>query len=122
MLKRVDPVPGRPATFEALEAHFSMKEPAPMQNDQLLLQEIHALRERVESRFDEIAPAIARLETQMTTLVGNGKPGRVTVLEEEVEALKLKKSWLSGYVAFVVSATAILLAVHDHILHYFHLQ
>lgn len=35
----------------------------------------------------KVVESLARLETHMQDLVGNGKPGRVTNLEKEVQAL-----------------------------------
>jgi hypothetical protein len=54
-----------------------------------------------------VVDALARLDTKMATLVGNGQPGRISILEVQVEALK-RARWIAGGVitgiTIVVSA------------------
>lgn len=48
-----------------------------------------------------VVDSLARLETHMENLVGNGQPGRVTNLETEVKDLNKAKWYLSGSVVGV---------------------
>lgn len=51
----------------------------------------------------KVVESLARLETNMENLVGNGQPGRVTKLEEEVKDLS-KWRWIIGGVIIAISA------------------
>lgn len=51
-----------------------------------------------------VVDTLARLDTKMTDLVGNGKPGRVKELEKQVESLK-KARWTFGGVILGVAGT-----------------
>jgi hypothetical protein len=50
-----------------------------------------------------VVDSLARLETKMTDLIGNGKLGRVGTLERSVERLK-KFAWLIGGALVTISA------------------
>jgi hypothetical protein len=50
-----------------------------------------------------VVDTLARLDTKVTDLAGNGKPGRVTELEKSVDSLR-KFSWLITGVVLTVSA------------------
>lgn len=43
-----------------------------------------------------VIESLARLETNMTTLVGNGQPGRVTKLEDRVDSLRRWRWLITG--------------------------
>lgn len=51
----------------------------------------------------DVIASLARLETNMKSLVGNGQPGRVTQLEEAVESLNRWK-WIVAGVIITISA------------------
>lgn len=53
---------------------------------------------------DHVIDALARLETDMKRLVGNGQPGRISLIETDVETLK-KGSWTLYGVIVGISAT-----------------
>ena len=57
-----------------------------------------------------VIDSLARLETHMESLVGNGQPGRVSVLETDIEALK-KARWTIGGLVIGI-ATTVSAAVH----------
>lgn len=50
-----------------------------------------------------VVEALARLDTKMTSLVGNGKPGRVDQLEDKVDNLN-KWRWITAGGAGTISA------------------
>jgi hypothetical protein len=50
-----------------------------------------------------VVDALARLDTQMKTLVGNGQPGRIDRVEMAVGRLN-KIAWISGGIIIAVSA------------------
>lgn len=52
-----------------------------------------------------VIDVLARLDENMESLVGNGQPGRVTKLEDKVEALQ-KERWYAGGVIAGVSTLA----------------
>jgi hypothetical protein len=55
-----------------------------------------------------VIDSLARLETNMKDLVGNGQPGRVKILENEVSSLK-KARWT--FAGIIVGATAVISAL-----------
>jgi hypothetical protein len=62
-----------------------------------------------------VIDTLARLDTKMETLVGNGQPGRVGRLEEQLEALK-RARWTMG--GIVVGAATVLSAIIHFIFKY----
>jgi hypothetical protein len=61
----------------------------------LILAELKGLRDDTKSNGERLA----RLETQMYSLVGNGQPGRIGLLERAVEELKRWRWWVVGAAA-----------------------
>jgi hypothetical protein len=59
---------------------------------------------------DHVIDVLARLDTHMSDLVGNGQPGRVQKLETSVEELK-KARWTLGGMIIGVS-TSISTIIH----------
>ena len=51
----------------------------------------------------KVVDSLARLETHMEDLVGNGKPGRVKELEDQVDGLS-KWRWFLGGAIIAISA------------------
>lgn len=49
-----------------------------------------------------VIDVLARLDENMKSLVGNGQPGRVTKLEDKVEALQ-RERWYAGGIVTGVS-------------------
>jgi len=50
--------------------------------------------------FEQIViQSLSRLETQMESIVGNGQPGRICLLEEDVKGLRESRSWFMGSMA-----------------------
>lgn len=47
---------------------------------------------------------LSRLQTQMETLVGNGQPGRIRLLEDDVKDLS-KARWVMGGIITGVAST-----------------
>jgi hypothetical protein len=59
-------------------------------------------------RFDNLSDyqtyvldSLARLETHMESLVGNGQPGRIKIVEDNVRSLDRRSYWLAGAAAGV---------------------
>lgn len=61
----------------------------------LILQEIKGLRDDTKANRERLA----RLETQMYGLMGNGQPGRISLLERSVDSLKQWRWWVVGAAA-----------------------
>lgn len=71
----------------------------------LILAELKELRDETKSNGERLA----RVETQMCSLVGNGQPGRIGLLERAVESLSRWRWWVVGAAAgasTVISAVA----------------
>jgi hypothetical protein len=80
-----------------------------MDNSDLILSELRDLRKECNASAISTGERLASLETSMTSLVGNGQPGRITLLERGVERLqqwRWKLVGVAGGVAGVVSAVA----------------
>jgi hypothetical protein len=52
---------------------------------------------------NHVIDTLARLDTNMKSLVGNGQPGRIQCIEDDVEELK-KARWTFGGLMIGVSA------------------
>lgn len=75
----------------------------------LILSELRDLRSAFNDNARDTGERLARLETSMHTLIGNGQPGRITLLETAVDQLKQFRWWMIGAaagVSAVVSAVA----------------
>jgi hypothetical protein len=76
--------------------------------DQLLLAEIRALREDFHQFARELTERVSVAETQLHTLVGNGQPGRVRLLEMAVESLK---QWRWKTVGMAAGASSVICVI-----------
>jgi hypothetical protein len=54
----------------------------------LILAELRELRSDYNTHARETGERLASLETSMYSLVGNGQPGRITVVEQRVDDLR----------------------------------
>ena len=61
------------------------------------------MRGEINTTLLDIQKRLTRVETHTESLVGNGQPGRVGKLEDEVDDMKYKSAkqlgWLAGVVA-----------------------
>lgn len=62
---------------------------------ELILAQLTELRTDTKANGERLA----RLETQMYSLVGNGQPGRIGLLERAVESLSRWRWWVVGAAA-----------------------
>lgn len=81
--------------------------------EKMILSELQALRAEVNQYVRESAERLSRLDTQMVSLIGNGRPGRVGVLEIAVDRLERYKWWLMGASAAVATVASVILSVLD---------
>jgi hypothetical protein len=65
----------------------------------LILDELRALRGDLNSFARETGERVSALETDMHGLCGNGQPGRVSVLETAVASLAQWRWWTVGVAA-----------------------
>jgi hypothetical protein len=65
----------------------------------LILDELRALRSDFNTYARDTGERVSSLETQMRSLYGNGQAGRVTLLEGAVERLKQWRWYLIGAAA-----------------------
>ena len=54
----------------------------------LILSELQALRNDFNTNARETGERLSALEVGMKSLIGNGQPGRITLLEKSVDKLK----------------------------------
>jgi hypothetical protein len=57
-----------------------------------------------------VIESLAKLDTHMVHLVGNGQPGRIRLIEEDLEALKKARWTLGGMIVGIT--TAVSAAIH----------
>jgi hypothetical protein len=53
-----------------------------------------------------VVDTLARLDTNMTMLVGNGHPGRVTRIEDDLEDLKKARWTIGGMIVGITTAVS----------------
>jgi hypothetical protein len=71
----------------------------PASTQDLILDELRALRGDFNSFARDTGERVSALETDMYGLVGNGQPGRVAVLERSVAKLVQFRWWTVGVAA-----------------------
>lgn len=78
----------------------------------VILDEVRALRTRIDAHSADTAERLSVLETHMDNLVGNHQPGRLTLLENKVTAIQQWRHYTTGIyigVSGLVSAGTALL-------------
>jgi len=65
----------------------------------VILKEILEMRRDVNENFRTHGERLATMETQISGLVGNGQPGLIDKMQDDIEGLKKFKYWLSGALA-----------------------
>jgi hypothetical protein len=81
----------------------------PDSTQELILDELRALRSDFNTYARDTGERVSSLETEMRSIVGNGQPGKLALLETAVDALKQWRWWLIGAAAGgggVISALA----------------
>ena len=71
----------------------------------MLLSEIRALRNEFTTFAGEMRERVTATETQMYSLMGNGQPGRVTLLERAVDKLQ---QWRWQVVGMAAGASTVI--------------
>jgi hypothetical protein len=71
----------------------------PDSTQELILDELRALRGDFNTFAREVGERVSALETDMHGLVGNGQPGRVALLERSVDKLVQFRWWTVGVAA-----------------------
>ena len=64
--------------------------------------------ESVHERLDDISNDQAEARTHLKNLLGNGQPGRMTIVEAEVDDLKRWRDGAKGYLAGAVAVIILL--------------
>lgn len=78
---------------------------------ELILTEVRALREEVNTSIRETGERLATLDAGMYDLRGNGQPGRVSRLEKTVEELSQWKNWVLGIAAGISAVASTLVCI-----------
>jgi hypothetical protein len=73
----------------------------------LILSEVQSLRADYNTNARETGERLASLETSMYSLVGNGQPGRITLLERAVQKLQQWRWWVVGAAAGVSGVVSV---------------
>jgi hypothetical protein len=76
--------------------------------DQILLTEIRALRTDFNDFAREFGERVAKNETQIYSLIGNGQPGRMSRAESAIESLK---QWRWKIVGIATGASSVVTVV-----------
>jgi hypothetical protein len=90
----------------------------------LILGELQSLRADYNTNARETGERLTSLEVQVSQLLGNGQPGRISNIEADIQALKGWKQSLIGLwgvmcaVGSVVGSAGMFIVQH---LHWFHL-
>jgi hypothetical protein len=80
----------------------------PDYTQELILDEVRALRADFNNYARETGERVATLESHVHGLVGNGQPGRMALLEAAVEKLSQWRWWLVGVAAGSTSVVGVL--------------
>ena len=75
----------------------------------ILMAELQAFRADYNTNARENGERLSALETEVRTLTGNGQPGRIARLEEDVDRLKAFRWWIVGLSAGVGAIVSIIL-------------
>lgn len=67
-----------------------------MSTTDIILEELRALRADYNTHARDTGERLAKLEEQVYSLCGNGKPGRVAALESAVQALQQWRWYVLG--------------------------
>jgi hypothetical protein len=87
----------------------------PDSTQDIILEELRALRGDFNSFAREHGERVSVLETGLSGLLGNGQPGRVTTIERGLEALTRWRWWVVGAAAgssAVISVLAWVVEAH----------
>ena len=80
----------------------------PETTQDIILGELRALRTDFNGYARETGERISVIETDMHSLMGNGNPGRITLIERSVDALMKWRWWLVGASAGGVGVISVL--------------
>lgn len=84
----------------------------------VILEEVRALRTKFDMHAAEMSEAgerMAKLETNMDTLVGKHQPGRITIIENKLSALQQWKHYTTGIYIGISSLVSIATAFIYHL-------
>ena len=70
--------------------------------------------EGIHERLNEISTGQTEAKTHLKGLLGNGQPGRITLIEADVDNLKLDRARLKGYIGGI-GAVVVALGWAGHI-------
>ena len=74
----------------------------------VILAELRALRDDLNEHITTATQRLTKLETQMYAVVGNGKPGRLGVVEESIEKLMQWRWWIVGAGAGISTVVSVI--------------
>jgi hypothetical protein len=74
-----------------------------LQINNLILDELRELRSSFNEHAQDVVQRLSKLETQSESIVGNGQPGRLTIVENKVGDLQ-HVQWLVRGIYIGVSA------------------
>lgn len=63
---------------------------------------------RVHEKLDRLSQDLAHMKAHVEGLIGNGQPGRISVIEADVDDLKTAKAGMKGYLAGLGAALTLL--------------
>lgn len=81
----------------------------------VILEEVRALRTRVDAHSADTAERLATLETHMDSLVGNHQPGRLSIIEKKISDLQQWKHYTTGLYIGISSLVSVATAFIYHL-------
>lgn len=98
-------------TFERHDGHH---EGIPV-NDVILI-ELRELRTDFNNTMRETGERLAKLETHLESVVGNGQPGRLTLVEQSVKELTAWKWKMVGITTAIATVASTVVAFLFHLI------
>jgi hypothetical protein len=87
-----------------------------LQIQQLILQEVRELRASLDDYRQESVQRLTSLETHLHSIVGNGQPGRLTIVENKVSDLQ---HWRHTTTGIYIGVSTLVSAVVAFVYHLF---
>lgn len=66
---------------------------------QVILQELRSFRSDVSEKLDDHAQRLTAVETKLEPILGNGRPGVISQMQEDIGDLKKSKYYFIGALA-----------------------
>jgi hypothetical protein len=86
-------------------------------SDHAVAEELRQLRVLLTDGQGAVISRLAIVESQMTSLVGNGQPGRITKLETAIAAIQKFRYTSLGWAGGVGASISLVIVILSHLAH-----